>query len=172
MSQQRFTDLYAANEMALYRFVWSLIPDRNIADDVIQAAMVQLWEHFDDYDDSRPFYPWACRFAYRQVLMSRRRESARRRFFSETTLELLSEDTPDDSAHEDRRLKALRSCYGELSDRQRELIRHRYSGDVPITQLAEQLGQAVSAIYKSLERTRKSLADCVNRKLTEERVYE
>ena len=172
MSQQRFNDLYAANEAALYRFIWSLVPDRNAADDVIQSAMTQLWEHFDEYDESRPFYPWACRFAYRQVLLSRRRESVRRRFFSEATLELLSEDAPRNVDWEEMRLSALRSCYSELSDRQQELLQHRYNGDVPIKQVADKFGQAVAAIYKSLERTRKSLADCVNRKLADEGLHE
>ena len=172
MSQQRFTQLYSEHEMALYRFIWSLLPDRNAADDVIQAAMAQLWEHFEEYDDSRPFLPWASRFAYRQVLMHRRRESRQRRFFSETTMELLSEDSPPNDDLEGARMAALNACMSQLTDRQRQLIRHRYEGTVPIAELAGNLGQTVSALYKSLERTRRSLADCVSNKLTMEGFHE
>lgn len=167
MSHERFTQLYAEHEKALYGFVYSLMPDRNAADDVIQAAMTQIWEHLDDYDTVRPFFPWACRFAYRQVLMHRRREGRTRRFFSEATLELLSQDGPPDCDWEESRLAALQSCLSKLSDRQRELVHHRYTGDLPLTELAPRLGRSVSALYKSLERTRKSIADCVSEKLAE-----
>lgn len=162
MSHERFTQLYAENEHALYGFVYSLMPDRNAADDVIQAAMSQLWEHFDQYDPTRRFLPWACRFAYRQVLMHRRSESTRRRFFSETTIELLSADASQTADSDKELMTALHSCRQQLTDHQRELLAHRYDGDMPITELADQLGRNVAALYKSLERIRKSLADCIS----------
>ena len=56
MTHEKFTQLYTENERGLYGFVYSLLPNRNAADDVIQAAMVQLWEHFEEYDSARPFF--------------------------------------------------------------------------------------------------------------------
>lgn len=172
MSQSGFTQLYSQNEHAIYGFVYSLLADRNAADDVMQDAMAQLWEHFEEYDPSRPFFPWACRFAYRQVLMRRRRESGRRRFFSESTLEKIAEESPQNRDWEESRLPALQGCLAQLTDRQRELIHHRYSGDIPLSQLADQIGRSVGALYKSLERIRRLLADCVQRKLVAEGIDE
>lgn len=168
MSHDRFTKLYAESERALFGFVFSLTPDQNVAADIIQAAMIQIWEHFDEYDDSRPFLPWACQFAYRQVLMHRRRESTRRRYFSQATMELLSQDAPDNLHWEKERREALDSCFEHLSEQQQELISHRYWQDEPLTKLAERLGRSESAIYKALERTRKALADCIAKKLSTE----
>ena len=166
--QERFSALYADVERRLYSFVFSLVPDRNATDDILQSTMTQLWENFEDYDDSRPFYPWACRFAYRQVLMHRRRETSRHRFFSDTTIELLSKDYPTDDEWEESRKAALQSCMGKLADRQRELISHRYYSDLSISDLATRLGRNVNALYKSLERSRKALADCIRKQLGEE----
>ena len=172
MTHERFTQLYTENERGLYGFVYSLLPDRDAADDVIQAAMVQLWEHFEEYDSARPFFAWACQFTYRQVLMYRRRESTQRRFFSEATLELLSQDSPLDKDFQESRVEALKKCLNNLTDRQRNILHHRYAGDVPLTELSAQLGQSVNAIYKALERTRSSLVDCVNNKLAAEGHHE
>ena len=104
--------------------------------------------------------------------MYRRRESTQRRFFSEATLELLSQDSPPDKDFQESRVEALKKCLNNLTDRQRNLLHHRYAGDVPLTELSAQLGQSVNAIYKSLERTRSRLADCVSNKLTAGGHYE
>ena len=87
---EKFTELYAAHEQGLYGVVYSLVHSRNDADDVVQETMTQLWEHFGEYDRSRPFFPWASRFAYRQVLMLRRRSSSRRLYLSEEMLNTLA----------------------------------------------------------------------------------
>jgi hypothetical protein len=43
-THDHFTQLYVANEQALYGFVFSLLHRRSDADDVIQDTMIQLWE--------------------------------------------------------------------------------------------------------------------------------
>lgn len=100
--------------------------------------------------------------------MHRRRETNRRRFFSESTLEKIADDAPADRDWEESRLPVLQGCLGQLTADQRELIQHRYHGEMPISDLADQLGRSVDALYKSLERIRKALADCVSRKLVME----
>lgn len=110
-----FTELYIAHEQRLYGFVFSLLHSRNDADDVIQETMTQLWEHFDEYDRSRSFFPWASRFAYRKVLMHRRRESSRRIYLSEEVLNSLAHDYPENADWEESRRRALKSCLAKLT---------------------------------------------------------
>ena len=73
-----FTDLFVQNERSLYGYVFSLVANHADTDDIVQRTLIQLWENFEKYDSERPFLPWAFRFAYRQVLMHRRSEKARR----------------------------------------------------------------------------------------------
>ncbi len=63
----QFTRHFAEAEGAMKAFAYSLVPNRADAEDVIQETLKSLWEHFDDYDPTRPFLPWANRFVYRQV---------------------------------------------------------------------------------------------------------
>ncbi len=164
---QEFTELYAANEHRLYGFVYSLLHSRADADDVIQETMVQLWEHFASYDRSLPFLPWASRFAYRKVLMHRRREASRRIYLSEETLESLAQDYPESQDWEESRRRALKACLAGLTDKQAALLKSRYEDEQTLIELAEEMGRSVNSLYKSLQRIRQGLVECVHRRLVE-----
>ncbi len=163
-----FTELYAAHELSLYGFVYSLLHNRNDADDVIQETMTQLWERFEDYDRSRPFFPWASRFAYRRVLMHRRRESSRRIYLSEEVLQSLAQDYPEAPDWEESRRRALKECLSKLSERQSELLRCRYEAEESLVDIAGRLDRSVNSLYKALQRVRQSLVGCVQRRLSAE----
>ena len=163
-----FTRLYVANEQAIYGFVYSLLHSRPDADDVIQETMAQLWEHFGEFDRARPFLPWANRFAYRQVLMHRRRESVRRVYLSDEVLQSLAEDYPAALDWEEARRRALKACLATLTDRQVELLKCRYESDESVIEMAERMGRTVNSLYKTLQRIRQMLVGCVERRLAVE----
>ena len=61
--QQEYLRLFLAAERDVLRYVLSIVPNANDAEEIVQQTAVVLWEKFGDYDPSRPFTPWACRFA-------------------------------------------------------------------------------------------------------------
>ena len=167
-SQQRFTELFAQSEQALYGFVFSLLPNRTDADDVVQETLARLWEHFDQYDPARPFLPWACTFAYRQVLKQRREVRTQRRHFSETLVESLADEHAKDSDWGQAHQRAVTHCLGLLSADDRHLVQARYFIDASLGQLAEELGQTANSLYKKLQRARVKLMECIRRTLARE----
>ena len=60
--------LIAVNQDDLYRYIYSLLPHYDDARDVLQETVLAVAGKFDEYDASRPFLPWACKFAYYKVL--------------------------------------------------------------------------------------------------------
>jgi RNA polymerase sigma-70 factor, ECF subfamily len=160
-THESFTRLFVENERGIYGFVFSMLPSPTDADDVVQETMTQLWEHFEAYDPSRPFMPWACRFAYRQVLMHRRRKSVQRKFFSDVIVELLAAEYPTEEDWSEQRRAALRLCMAKLQDKERALIQHRYAEDIALTDLAKQSGRTVNSLYKSLQSIRRRLTECI-----------
>jgi RNA polymerase sigma-70 factor (ECF subfamily) len=165
---RRFAMLFARHEGDLYRYVLTLLPVPSDAEDVVQEAAVALWQHFDGYDPERPFLPWACRFAYHQVLNFRRRRKNHRRIFSDAVVEALAVEWPAEATTANARLEALERCLGKLSARDYELVRLRYATDEEVATLAERMGQTSNTLYKALQRIRRMLLDCVNRTLTAE----
>ena len=57
-----------SHEKQIYRYILSLMPHSQDARDVLQETAIALYNKIDDYDPSRPFAPWAFRFAYHMTL--------------------------------------------------------------------------------------------------------
>ncbi len=48
-----FNYLYDNYSSALYSIILNIVPDRNIADDVLQEVFVKIWKQIESYDDSK-----------------------------------------------------------------------------------------------------------------------
>ena len=66
---KQFMMQFARHEHDLFRYVLTLLPNWNDAQDVMQETAAALWQKFDQYDPGRPFLPWACQFAYSSEAM-------------------------------------------------------------------------------------------------------
>ena len=121
-SQQEFLTVFLANEREIFRYVAALVPTVGDAQEIVQQTAVALLEKFDDYDRSRPFTPWACRFALNvtRQWMDRRR---RWRTMLETGLaEELATRREQLQPEFGERLSHLNHCLGKLPPDHRELV--------------------------------------------------
>jgi RNA polymerase sigma-70 factor, ECF subfamily len=161
----RFAALYTGWHTEILRFVLTLIPDRQQAEDVVQETARVLWQKFADYDPARPFWPWARQVAYFEVLKARKQRAAARRHFSDELVETLAlERAEQEDLLEARRL-ALRHCVDSLPGDDRELLTRRYGDDIAVDELARRLGKSSNALYLLMHRIRQKLAHCVRRAL-------
>jgi RNA polymerase sigma-70 factor (ECF subfamily) len=159
---------FARHEHDLFRYVLTLLPHWSDAEDVMQETAAALWQKFDQYDPDCPFVPWACQFAYHQVLNFRSRQKTRRKMFSPAVVESLAVDWPQHARAITTQREALDSCLGKLREADRRLLQHRYGEQTEIAELAAQNGQTPNALYKSLQRIRRMLLECVTRTLAAE----
>lgn len=164
-SREAFASLYAQCHLDLLRYVLTLLPNRHLADDVVQETARLLWRKFDEYDATRPFLPWARQFAHFEVLKARKRLAVRERHFSD---ELIAQLAAERASHEDvltLQREALAGCVEKLDADSRDLLMHRYGREVSLQRLAEQRGKSANALYLMLHRIRLRLMECVNRSL-------
>jgi RNA polymerase sigma-70 factor (ECF subfamily) len=166
-AHERFTRLFLAHEPEIQRVVTLFVPHRPDARDVLQETAVALWRHFGEYDPDRPFVPWACGFARNEV---RRflRERARQRHLTERAAELLMATAEHRAADVDVRDEHLRDCLARLPADLRALVGDYYRADQPVADLARRSGRTADAVYKSLQRVRKLLLECVQGKIAAE----
>ncbi|MBM83882.1 MAG: hypothetical protein CMJ78_25280 [Planctomycetaceae bacterium] len=62
----------------------------------------------------------------------------------------------------------MRDCLVQLPDRQREIIQTHYFDDLTVEEVSARFKRSVEAVYKSLQRIRRSLHECIERKLAAE----
>ena len=163
-----FAALMAANGASVRAFVSTLLPYPTDRDDVVQETHLAMWASRANYDSTRPFAKWACGVAYRQVMRRRRQLGQSRVLFSDDAVELLATDVIDSLDTFDERGEALQRCLQQLRPRDRSLVEARYRVGTPVATIARDFRLTESALYKSLQRIRESLRECIRRTLHHE----
>jgi len=163
----QFTTLFVKHERQLYGFIAAMLAQPAEAEDLLQETAKGLWKKFDEYDPSLPFLPWAKRFARFEILNYLERQRTRRKYFSDEMVELLAKDWDRIDAQRDARILALESCVEALPAKSQNLLHERYQGAGSLQDLAIRVGTTPNSLYKTLQRVRKALLDCVNRKLAQ-----
>jgi RNA polymerase sigma-70 factor (ECF subfamily) len=167
-ANQGFLRVFLANEQEIFRYVIAIVPPTADAQEIVQQTAVVLWEKFDQYDASRPFAPWACRFALniaRQWMVRRQRWKA---LLDRGLAEELAQRREELRPEFDARLEHLNHCLQKLPEKQRFLVNGYYYKQSSVEMLAEQACRTVEAVYKALQRIRRQLRECVVRSFQEE----
>jgi RNA polymerase sigma-70 factor (ECF subfamily) len=165
ISRENFAVLYSSAHLDLLRFVLTLLPDRHLAEDVVQETARLLWRKFDEYDPARPFLPWARQFAYFEVLKARRRLAMGDRHFTDELVEQMAQERAEHDDVLERQREALAGCLEKLDTGSRALLVCRYERKASLQEIAEEQGKTMNALYLTLRRARQALLECVNRAL-------
>lgn len=165
--QENLVALITRHQGALHAYILSLLPNQSKADDVLQETNLVLWRKAAEYEQSRPFMPWACRIAYFQVKAALRDQSRDRHIFDPELLELLAAE--DDSNLETTTAldHALHDCLEQLPSEKRDLILHRYQPESSVNEMAAARNLSSGALAARLHRIRQMLESCVEGKLNQ-----
>ena len=161
--------LFSQHQRWLYGYLMALTGNPNDADDVFQEVCVVMWQQHEKFEVGTNFVSWLSVIAYHQAQKFWREKKRKNHHLSPDLIEQLAEALPNEfDIMEDRR-KALSSCIKRLSDVDRQLLSHRYAAKKTTAKTtASQLGRTTASVYKSLNRIRRSLFECVNRRLSSE----
>jgi RNA polymerase sigma-70 factor (ECF subfamily) len=159
--QQRFLSLFLRSEKEIFRYVAALVPNVADAEDIVQQTAVALWEKFDAYDATRPFTPWACRFALNKARQWIERRQRWQLLLERGIAEELEARRQELRPELERRLVHLEKCLSTLPDEQRVLVEGYYYHRTSVEDLAQHSGRTVAGTYKALQRIRHSLQFCI-----------
>lgn len=167
-SQQEFLTVFLANEREIFRYVAALVPTVGDAQEIVQQTAVVLWEKFDQYDRSRPFAPWACRFALNVARQWMARRKQWKTMLDSGLAQELALRRKQLQPEFNERVSHLNQCLSKLPEDQRELVEGYYFRQVDVETLARQAQRTAEAIYKSLQRIRRQLRECIERSVRKE----
>ena len=157
----------------LYGYILALTRDHNLADDILQDVGVSILAEAKRGMSPEAFLPWARGLARHRVadqyrrLATRRRHEAHFEKFADAVDLAFAEHAPT-PADNHQQIKFLRECLDRLTARVRTIINLRYSGGRSIEEIAASLSWTPASIKVALSRARRTLADCVGRKLRRE----
>lgn len=151
----------------IHAFILSLVWNPADADDVLQQTNLVLWQKAAEFDESRPFLPWALRFAQLQSLAWLKSRQRHRVVFDNDLVMLLAGEAAAEPLFDPRRI-ALASCLQKLKRPQRELVLKRYEPDGSVNAIAAAVGITPKAVSDRLRRIRQNLLECINRAIARE----
>ena len=158
--------LMTQNQRRIFSYIYTLVPDRHAAEDILQETSLVVCEKFGDYTLGTDFVAWACQIAWWQVRASRKKYARSKVIFDDKVLEAVAHTAAELAPEQDARHEALARCLQKLATRDRELLLTRYESNVE--EAARRTGRSLVAAYKALARLRKLLHDCVTNQLSSE----
>jgi RNA polymerase sigma-70 factor (ECF subfamily) len=163
-----FVRLWTRHQAEVERYVFMMIPRAADAVEVLQDVSVHLWKKWDKFDHSRPFVPWAIRFAWLEVLKWRQKQAREKLVFSDTLLEQLSSVYDEEAPLMEARHGALDACLDKLNDQQKKWVQLRYGRHGAIKEEAERKGVSLHKLYYALEKIRTQLLQCIGQNMKRE----
>ena len=161
-----FVQLFTHHQRRLFLYILSQVPSPIEAEEIQQEANVVILSKFAQFRPGTNFQAWVSQIANFEVLKYRSRKRRDRMRFSDEFLETVSRESLERSDELEERRKALIECIGKLRPRDRELIEQRYAPGEKGKHLAEQIGRPANSVYQSLGRIRRSLMECIQRRLS------
>lgn len=153
-------------EAVLKAYLLAATGDIHAADDLLQEVSSVLWEKFGQYDQGRPFRPWAMGIARMEILKWRQSLGRSREVLSAQVVDALADAAAEHAEQADERLIHLRHCVDGLASKTRQLVQLRFGQVLGIRQIAEHLGKSTAAIEMALVRARRGLRACIEGKLS------
>src|SRR5439155_20451179 len=161
-SRKRLMALMTRHQRQIFAYIYTLVPDRHDAEDLLQETSVVICEKFDDFVPGTDFVAWACQIAWWRIRYSRQKFARSKVIFDDDVLEAVARTAGVMREELDERHEALHGCLKKLPARDRELVLTRYEPGSGVAEAAKRTGRSMDAAYKALNRLRKLLHDCVS----------
>lgn len=163
---ESFARLFAQHHRWLYAYLMSILGDFASTEEVFQEVCVVLWREYGKFDPDTDFRRWASVIARNKVYQYRDSRMRHGRCLSNLALEMIAEQALEQSDMLEERRVALHHCLAQLSESDRELVAACYSeSSRSFKRVAEQLSRPVNTVYKALQRIRRVLRECIDRRL-------
>lgn len=167
-STENLIVLLTQHQEQLFRYIFSLVPCEADARDILQETSVALFRKFDQYDATRPFLPWAYRFAYLQVQKHREKSVRSPLLFSDDVMDLLASERAHIEPQLDERLRLLDGCLQKMTPQDKELVTSRYASRQSAEEMMSRFALSRRTLFRNLELLRQRLHECVTRQLQSE----
>ena len=157
--------LMTRHQRQIFGYIYTLVPNRYDAEDLLQETSLVICEKFDGFEDGTDFVAWACQIAYWRIRYSRQKFARSKVVFNQEILDAVAQTASTMTSELDSRHEALGNCLQKLHPRDRELVLTRYEPGSGVEEAARRSGRTLQTAYKALARLRKLLLDCVSNQL-------
>jgi RNA polymerase sigma-70 factor (ECF subfamily) len=148
--RQRFESLCAPLKADLFRFLYWLCRDRNLAEDVMQETLLRAWKSIDALSDEKAVRPWLMTIARRELA----RTFERKRLPIVDIDAALEADRDSFAVEDDHDVREMRRAIMELDVIHREPLILQVMLGYSTEEIANHLEISLPAVLTRLHRAR------------------
>jgi len=162
-----FMSLFLEHQPRIYGYIRSLLFQKADADDVMQETASVLWKKFDEFERGTHFDRWAMRVAFHQVRYFRQKKAreSKRLQFSDTLVEILSEEAEVMADQSEEMAGALAVCVRKLPDKDRQMVGWRFEEGATNRSVSKKIEKSESVVSRNLSRIYETLMRCISLQL-------
>lgn len=167
MKESTFVKLLMEHRAMLHSFVYAVVRNPHVTEDILQEVSVVLWSKFSEFQEGTNFGAWARSVAYREILVARRSEARAHRHFDDACAQaiLAAYDRRSREVDTTGHRTALRQCLDSIGGDLRKVIHCRYSLQMSSREIARKFARTAQAIDALIYRGKKLLSECVRGRL-------
>jgi len=156
-----FNELLHEIQLPLFKFIFSLLPHKEDAEDVLQKTNLILLEKQEEFDPKLgSFKGWAYKIARYQVMAHRTFHARSKICFSNELTEILADEAIDyDTSHIQR--NALNKCYKKLPEHMKKIAELRFKRDLSMKEISLSVNRPMGSISATLTRIRENILKCI-----------
>jgi RNA polymerase sigma-70 factor (ECF subfamily) len=152
----------------LLGYIWAILRDHHLADDVFQDVTVLAIERAADFNDEGHLLLWSRKTARFKALEVLRGKPYRTMSLSEEVLDMLAQTWEcADAMNTQDEAEYLKACVDQLTPRSQEILHLRYTEGLTGVQVAEAINVQVGSVYVALTRIYQTLEKCIQQRRVE-----
>lgn len=163
--------LLEQNRRWLLAYFIAATGDAALAEDLTHDVFAAALKSASTFDPSRSFGGWLRGIARNVLLMHFRTARQKPLPLGEGILDRLDRAAAHSEAahavpgYSELRLQVLRDCLGTLPERGRRVLGFKYARKMRSRQISDETGMNIAAVDMMLSRLRRTLQDCISRKM-------
>ena len=165
MKDTEFARQITEHQRNLFGYIYSLLGNDASSWDVLQETNLVLWRKQEEFQAGTNFKAWAftvCRFQVMAFIRDRKRSP-----LDVLTVELLESfaaDAEEAALEYEPRLRALKECRKELTEKSLRLLDLHYRDRMPLESVGKATGLTANGVKQALFRARRALMACIENK--------
>ena len=169
--KEAFGEIVHQYSALMLRTAWMIVGDRDIAEDAVQDALIQAWQHLPSLREASALRPWLMRIVVNQCISFKRRLTRSTAFIRQTLSEQatdLAAQVADDHKGRIERDWDIAYVIEHLPAKQRAVIVLHYYQGMTLLEMSETLQVSVNTLKKRIQAALANLRRILHAADTEE----
>jgi RNA polymerase sigma-70 factor (ECF subfamily) len=152
--EDAFNDLFDRYSGLMLRTAYGIVKDRDSAEDAVQNALIQAWQHLPGLRETGVLRSWLLRIVVNQCISFKRRLARSTMFLHQSFSEqeaLLASQVADDASGRMERCWDLAQAVKQLSAKQQNVIALHYYEGMTLPAISQRLQISENTLKKRLQ---------------------